>query len=250
MSQPASFGQAVRAQATMEARLTARRGENLLAMIVLPVVALVFFGLVATPAGRDATVLLPAVLALAIVASGLVNLGIATAYERGYGVLKRLGGSPLGRRGLLVAKLGVVASIAIAQVVALLVLAWIVLGWRPGPEDSVIGLVVAVGVTTLVGATAFASLGLLIAGAVRPEGALVLANALFLVALTLGGVMVPVQDLPAPLASIAGLLPVGALAEAFRASLGSGGSHAINLGIVAAWGVTAMVGAARTFRWE
>jgi ABC-2 type transport system permease protein len=196
------------------------------------------------------TVLLPAVLALAIVASGLVNLGIATAYERGYGVLKRLGGSPLGRKGLLVAKLAVVASITIAQVVALLALAWIVLGWRPGPEASVIGLVVAVGVTTLVGAAAFASLGLLIAGMVRPEGALVLANALFLVALMGGGVLVPVQDLPGPLASIAGLLPVGALAEAFRASLGSGGSLAINLGIVAAWGVAALVGTARTFRWE
>jgi ABC-2 type transport system permease protein len=250
MSQPASFGQAVRTQATMEARLTARRGENLLAMIGLPVAALVFFGLVATPVARDATVLLPAVLALAIVASGLVNLGIATAYERGYGVLKRLGGSPLGRKGLLVAKLAVVASIAVAQVVALLALAWVVLGWRPGPEASVIGLVMAVGVTTLVGAAAFASLGLLIAGTVRPEGALVLANALFLIALMVGGVLVPVQDLPGPLASIAGLLPVGALAEAFRASLGSGGSLAINLAIVAAWGVAALVGAARTFRWE
>ena len=250
MSQPARFGQAVRAQATMEARLTARRGENVLAMIGLPAAALLFFGLVATPAGRDATVLLPAVLALAIVASGLVNLGIATAYERGYGVLKRLGGSPLGREGLLVAQLAVVASIAVAQVVAHLALAWVVPDWRPGPDGSVIGLVVAVGVTTLLGAAAFAGLGLLIAGTVRPEAALVLANALFLVALMVGGVLVPVQDLPGPLPSIAGLLPVGALAEAFRASLGSGGSLTINLGIVAAWGVAALVGAARTFRWE
>ena len=127
---------------------------------------------------------------------------------------------------------------------------WVVLGWRPGPDGSVIGLVVAVGMTTLVGAAAFAGLGLLIAGTVRPEAALVLANALFLVALMVGGVLVPVQDLPGPLASIAGLLPVGALAEAFGASLGSGGSLAINLGIVAAWGVVALVGAARTFRWE
>jgi ABC-2 type transport system permease protein len=104
--------------------------------------------------------------------------------------------------------------------------------------------------TTLVGAAAFAGMGLLIAGTVRPEAALVLANALFLVALMVGGVLVPVEDLPGPLASIAGLLPVGALAEAFRASLGSGGSLAINLGIVAAWGAAALVGAARTFRWE
>jgi ABC-2 type transport system permease protein len=250
VSEPASFGRAIGAQATTEARLTARRGENLLAMIGLPAAALVFFGLVGTPTGRDQIVLLPAVLALSIVASGLVNLGIATAYERGYGVLKRLGGSPLGREGLLIAKLAVVAGIALAQVVALVALAWVVLGWRPDPEGSVIGVVLAIGVTTLVGTASFAGLGLLIAGTVRPEAALVLANALFLVALMVGGVLVPVRDLPEPLASIAGLLPVGALAEAFRASLGSGGNLATNLGIVAAWGLAALAGAARTFRWE
>jgi ABC-2 type transport system permease protein len=250
MSEAAGFGRAVRAQATMEARLTARRGENLLAMIGLPAAVLLFFGLVGAPAGRDPTVLLPAVLALAIVASGLVNLGIATAYERGYGVLKRLGGSPLGRDGLLVAKVAVVAAIAFAQVVALVALAWVVLGWRSGPDASVMEVVVAVGVTTLVGVAAFAGLGLLIAGTVRPEAALVLANGLFLVALLVGGVLVPVHGLPEPLASIAGLLPVGALAEAFRASLGSGGSLASSLAIVAAWGTAALIGAARTFRWE
>ena len=52
--------------------------------------------------------LLPVTLALAVIATSLVNLGIATAYERSYGVLKRLGGSPLGRAGLLAAKIGAV----------------------------------------------------------------------------------------------------------------------------------------------
>lgn len=250
MSEPAAFGRAVRAQVTMEARLTARRGENLLAMVALPAVALGFFGLVGVPAGRDPAVLLPAVLALAIVASGLVNLGIATAYERAYGVLKRLGGSPLGREGLLVAKVAVVAAIALVQVAGLVALAWAVLGWRPDPAGSTIGVVVSVGVTTLIGATAFAGLGLLIAGAVRPEAALVLANALFLIAIMVGGVLVPVRDLPEPVASLAGLLPVGALAEAFRVSLGSDGSLGTPLGIVAAWGLAALAVARGTFRWE
>ena len=68
-------------------------------------------------------VALPGTLAIAIVASGLVNLGIATAYERGYGVLKRLGGSPLGRSGLVAAKLAVVLAIGLAQVVGLLAVA-------------------------------------------------------------------------------------------------------------------------------
>ena len=192
MSQPARFGQAVRAQATMEARLTARRGENLLAMVGLPAAALLFFGLVATPARTGCDGPAAGVLALAIVASGLVNLGIATAYERGYGVLKRLGGSPLGRDGSAGREAGRGRLHRRCAGRGAPRLAWVVLGWRPGPDGSVIGLVVAVGMTTLVGAAAFAGLGLLIAGTLRPEAALVLANALFLVALMVGGVLVPV----------------------------------------------------------
>ena len=64
--------------------------------------------------------------------------------------------------------------------------------------------------------------GLAIAGSLRPEAALVVANVLFLLALAFGGVLVPIGDLPAPLAAVAGVLPVGALAEAFGAALGDG----------------------------
>src|SRR5688500_20100146 len=134
----------------MEARLTVRRGENLLARGGIPAAVLLFF----TGVGRDAASLLASTLALAIVASGLLNLGIATAYERGYGVLKRLGGAPLGRGGLLTAKLTVVVAIAIVQIVALLVLAAVV-GWRPSPSTSWLG----VGAATIVGVAAFAGLG-------------------------------------------------------------------------------------------
>src|SRR5688500_8891355 len=206
MSRPASWAAAVMAQARVEARLAARRGENLLAMVGVPVAVLLFFGSLVpargSPEGR-----LPATLALAIVASGLVNLGIATAYERGYGVLKRLGGSPLGRSGMVAAKLGVVLAIALAQVGGLMVVAALVLGWRAGPEASVL----AVAVTSVLGAAAFAGLGLTIASVLRPEAALVVANVLFLLALGLGGALVPIGDLPAPLADVVRVLPMGAL---------------------------------------
>ena len=229
----------------MEARLTARRGENLLAMIAVPVGALVVFGTILAPAGRhDVDALLPGVLALAIVASGMVNLGIATAYERGYGVLKRLGGAPLGRDGLVAAKLMVVAFIAAAQVVALVAIA-LVMGWRPGPDISPI----AVAATTLVGSATFATLGLLLAGTLRPESALVVANALFLVALLLAGVLVPLADLPDPIAPLAGVLPFGALAISFDASL-DGGAPLPSLAILAAWGLLALIATLATFRWD
>ena len=113
MSRPAPLASAVLAQARTEARLTARRGENVLAMVGVPVAVLLFVTLVLAPG--TVGVALPGTLAIALVASGLVNLGIATAYERGYGVLKRLGGSPLGRSGLITAKLAVVLAIGRAS---------------------------------------------------------------------------------------------------------------------------------------
>jgi ABC-2 type transport system permease protein len=241
MSRPAPFMAAVRSQTLMETRLTARRAENLLAMIGIPVAVLVFFAGV----GRDPGTILASTLALAIVASSLVNLGIATAYERGYGVLKRLGGAPLGRSGLLMAKLTVVLGIAILQVVALVVLA-AVLGWRPSPSTSWLGVAVA----TIVGVAAFAGLGLFLAGALRPEAALVAANALFVVAILLGGILVPIADLPAPLPIIAGLLPIGALTDAFASALAGTGGFVAPVVLVGAWAVVAFGAAAGTFRWE
>jgi ABC-2 type transport system permease protein len=244
MTRPASFARVVGAQAGVEGRLTIRRGENVLAMVVLPVAALWFFGSLGS-GGRNLDTLLPGVLSLALVASGLVNVAIATGFERGYGVLKRLGGSPLGRDGLIAAKLVVVAVIALLQVIALVFLAT-VLGWRAGPDASALAVVV----TLAVGSATFAAIGLLLAGTLRPEATLVVANVLFLVALVLGGVIVPLSDLPAPLGTVALLSPVGALAEAFRAALGGGGDALAGLVVVAIWGAVAAAAAARIFRWD
>jgi ABC-2 type transport system permease protein len=241
MSRPAPFLAAVRAQAAMEARLTARRGENLLAMVAIPAAVLVFFSWL----GRDAAYLLPAALALAIVASGLVNLGITTAYERGYGVLKRLGGSPLGRSGLLPAKLLVVGGIGLVQVIALIAVA-AMLGWRSNATIDPLALAL----TTILGVAAFAGLGLLLAGTLRPEATLVVANVLFLAVVLVGGTLVPIDALPAPLQSIVGLLPFGALGTAFRAALGDGGDLLPSLLVLTAWAAGAVVVTARTFDWE
>ena len=245
MSRPAPWAAAALAQAGVEARLASRRGENLLAMIGVPIAVLLFFGAF-VPGRGAAEALLPGVLALAIVASGLVSLGIATAYERGYGVLKRLGGSPLGSSGLVAAKFGVVVAIGLAQVGGLLAVAALVLGWRPDLDASALAIVV----TTVVGAAAFAGLGLAIAATLRPEAALVVANVLFLLALAFSGALVPIGDLPAPLGAVVSLLPVGALSDAFASALGSGGAIAAPLAVVGAWAIGSLAVAARTFRWD
>jgi ABC-2 type transport system permease protein len=250
VSRPASPVAATLAQTGMELRLTARRGENVLVTIVIPVVVLLFFASVSvlpSGGGRPVDFLLPGTLALAVIATSLVNLGIATAYERNSGVLTRLGGSPLTRIGLLSAKMGAVLVVEVGQVVLLVAIAFAVLGWRPGPGASPALLVVGL----LLGTLAFAGLGLLMAGALRAEATLALANALFIAFLLLGGILIPVADLPAPLATLAGILPAAALADVFRAALGSAEVPIVGpVAILTAWGVGAVVLAARTFRWE
>jgi ABC-2 type transport system permease protein len=250
VSRPASPVAATLAQTAMELRLTARRGENVLVTIVIPVVVLLFFasvGVLPTGSGRSVDFLLPGSLALAVVATSLVNLGIATAYERHYGVLKRLGGSPLTRLSLLVAKIGAALAVEVAQVILLVVIAAIALGWRPGPGASPVLFVIAV----MLGTLAFAGLGLLLAGTLRAEATLALANALFIAFLLLGGIVLPVTDLPGPLATIAGLLPAAALADLFRIALGSGDADLPrSLVVLAAWGIGAVGLAARSFRWD
>ena len=90
------------AQASLELKLLLRSGESLLATLGIPLGILVFFSVVdVLPTGEadPADFLVPGVLAISVMATGLVAVAIQTAFERKYGVLKRLGGTPLPRGG-------------------------------------------------------------------------------------------------------------------------------------------------------
>jgi ABC-2 type transport system permease protein len=231
----------------MELRLTARRGENLLVTLIIPLVVLIFFAstnVFASGGERPVDFLLPGVLALAIMSTGMVSLGIATAYERHYGVLKRLGGSPLTRPQLIAAKVISVVVVEVVQVLLLVGVAALGFGWRPAG-----GLGAAL-LVALLGTTAFAGLGLLMAGSLRAEATLAAANGLYLVLLLLGGIFLPVDHLPGILAALAPFLPATALAALLRAALAGAGLPALSLLVLACWGGGAIALAARTFRWE
>ena len=254
MSRPAPAARAVAALAAHHLRLTARRGENVLVTIVIPIAVLLFFastGVIPNAPSRPADFLVPGAIALAIIASGLVNLGIATAYERSYGVLKRLGGAPLPPWGLVAAKVASILVLEVIQVVALLGVGAFALGWTPGAGWSLLWFVAAI----VLGTVAFASLGLLLAGTLRAEATLALANGLFLGFLMLGGIVLPLDHLPEALRPIAALLPSTALADLLRISLASGlaGSTleaSSATVILAVWAIAAAALTIRTFRWE
>ncbi len=240
---------AVAAQARVELTLTLRRGESLLLTLGIPVGLLVFFSLVSVlplPPGVTEPVdfLAPGILALAVMSTAMVSLAIATGFERQYGVLKRLGSTPLGRPALLASKTAAVVAIEVLQVAVLVAVA-VVLGWRP--EGSAV-LAAAVMVLATVG---FAGLGLLMAGTLRAEVTLAAANGLYLVLLLLGGMVFPLDRLPAALEALARLLPAAALADALDAALSSTRSlPAGAVAVLAAWAVAAHALAAWRFRWE
>lgn len=241
---------AVLAQTGVEVRLTLRRGENLLVTLLIPAAVLLGFSAVEDPpAGYGQTVdfLLPGVLALAVISTGMVSLGIATAYERFYKVLKRLGATPLTRLDLIMAKSGAVLAVEAVQVAVLVGLAAGLQGWRPA---SLAVVWTAVPLLAL-GTVCFSGLGLLMAGSLRAEATLGLANALYLALLAVGGMVVSLDRFPGWLADLARLLPSTALAEALRSVLAGGTvPGALDLAVLAAWAVGAVLLAARTFRWE
>ncbi len=157
---------------------------------------------VATDFADPVDFLVPGVLALSVMATAMVSLGIATGFERRYGVLKRLGVTPLSRGGLLMAKTATVLAIELVQVL-LVVIVGAAIGW-----DVPAGIAPAIGLL-LLGTIAFAGIGMLMAGTLRAEANLAAANALFLVLLFLGGMAYPLSKLPSGLEDFAKLLPRG-----------------------------------------
>ncbi len=238
----------LRAQLGAELRILSRNGEQLLLTLIIPVLVLVFFGITdVLPSTFDDHLdfLTPGVIALAIMSSAMVSLGIATGFERGYQVLKRLGATPLGRPRWLTAKILTVLVVELVQVAVLVPIA-ITLDWNADDASWPLALA-AVGMGTV----AFGGLGLLIAGRLRAEINLAAQNALYIVLLLLGGMVIPFEELPGPLADISPYLPSGALADVMRESLVGASSQASTSWIVlGAWAIAAPVLAALTFRWE
>lgn len=245
----APWPQAVLAQAKVELALTLRRGESVLLTLGIPVLLLVFFSAVDVlplPDGTEDAIdfLTPGILALAVMSTAMVSLGIATGFERQYGVLKRLGTTPLGRRALLVAKTLAILVIELIQVAVLAAVA-VALGWRP--DGSPLPALAA----ALLATVGFAGLGLLLAGTLRGEVTLAAANGLYLVLLLLGGMVFPLDRLPGALRSFAELLPAAALSSALEGALsGSAAVPGKSWAVLLAWAIAAPALAGATFRWE
>jgi len=230
----------------MELRLTLRNGEQLLLTIVIPTLLLVVFTkapIADLPHPRVAF-LLPGVLALAVMSTAFTGLAIQTGFERRYGVLARLGTTTLPRSGLLAGKtIGVLGVVALQ--VVLLIAVGLLLGWHPH------GSPVAVLLLLLLGAVAFSSLGLLMAGTLRAEATLAAANLVYLVLLVLGGVAFPLSDFGDGARRVFELLPIAALADGLRAAMAASPHLPLHdVVTLLVWAAVGTLLASRLFRWE
>lgn len=234
-------------QLRAELILLARNGEQLLLTLVIPVILLVFFGLVdVLPSGDldGVDFLVPGVMALAIMSTSMVSLGIATGFERSYLVLKRLGATPLTRGELVGAKILSVVVVEMVQM-AILVPLGIVLGW----DGSSISVPLTV-LLILLGTSAFAGIGILLAGQLRAEINLAAQNGLYLILLLLGGMVIPTDSLPSAVGAVSALLPSSALSTTLRSAMNDGGAGVAPLAVLTVWAITAPAIAARRFRWS
>jgi ABC-2 type transport system permease protein len=243
----APFPRMVAAQAAMEARLMLRNGEQLLLAVVIPVIVLVgavsgahHVGIHFTHPAVD--VFTPGVLALAIMSTSFTSLAISTGFERRYGVIKRLGASPLPRSGLLAGKVGALLIVELLQMVVIGVVG-VLLGWNP--RAGVLGAVLAF----VLGTAAFAGLGLLVAGVLRAEATLAAANLVYLLLLAGGAVVLPGSSYGA-FGHVTAFLPSGALGNALRHALVDGTTAWRDLAVLLAWTAVGTTLTARTFRWE
>lgn len=239
---------ALGAQLRTELQLSLRQGEQLLVSVGIPLGILVFFSKVdVLPTGNQKDpidFLTPAVLALAVMSTSLVSLGIGTGFERYYGVLKRLGTTPLGRPRLLAAKMSAVLVTELFQFAVLLSAAFL-LGWTPSGGWG------AAALATVLGTAAFSGLGLLLAGTLSGPLNLAVCNGLYLLLLVTGGMMVPFEKLPLAMRSVSELGPAAALSDIMIGSLAPGSTvHTGSWIVLSLWAVVLPTLAGWRFRWE
>ncbi len=246
-SRAAPLRQRVLAQAGFEASILLRNGEQLLLSLVLPALVLLALNATTSPSlgpGARIDVAVPGVIALCVISASFTSQAISTGFDRRYAVLRYLGTTPVGRGGLVAAKALATLAVEVVQIVVIGGLG-LALGWRP----NLSGVAYAV-LFVVVGTWAFVALALLLAGTLRAEAVLAVANLVWVLLLVGGGVIVPRTQLPDDASGPAALLPSAGLADGLRSALLDGTLNLPALGVVVGWGAVATALAVRFFRFD
>jgi len=203
---------------------------------------------VTEPGARYVDFLVPGLLGMNLMGTGMWGIGFSLVVARQGNLLKRFVASPARRSHILGAQLFSRLIFLVPEAGALLLFAWLVLGV---PVRGSLLLLVAV---SLLGAVAFCGLGLLTAARPRTiEGASGLMNLVMVPMWIFSGIFFSTERFPAAMQPFVQALPLTALNDALRAVMLEGASLAPllpELALLAAWGGLSFVVAVKVFRWQ
>ncbi|HXG67367.1 MAG TPA: ABC transporter permease [Blastocatellia bacterium] len=203
---------------------------------------------VTEPGARYIDFLIPGLIGLNLMGSGMWGLGFAVVIARTQKLLKRLAATPMRRSHYLLSFMLSRLTFLGFEVAAVLVFAWLAFG------VAVHGSVFNVALIALTGAMAFAGLGLLVAA--RPktiEGVSGLMNLVMMPMWLLSGTFFSSERFPDAVQPFIKALPLTALNDALRAIISDGNGLAAvwsQLAVMLAWGLVSFAIALRIFRWQ
>ncbi len=198
--------------------------------------------------GRYIDFLIPGILGMNIMGTGVWSLAFSVVTARTRNLLKRFLATPMRKSDYLVSQMLSRFVFLVFEVAVLVLFGWLVFG------VGVRGSLVVFSLLCLVGAFCFAGLGLLVGA--RPttiEGVSGLANLVLFPMWILSGVFFSYERFPAPAIPFIRALPLTALNDALRAVMNDGAGIAAilpGLAVLAAWGIVSFALALKYFRWR
>jgi ABC-type multidrug transport system permease subunit len=203
---------------------------------------------VTKPGARYIDFLIPGLIGLNLMGSGIWGIGFAVVSARNHKLLKRLAATPMRRSHYLFSFMLSRLIFLGLEVVAIMGFAWLVFG------VTVRGSLLSLTVVSLVGGLTFSGMGVLLAA--RPEtveGISGLANFAMLPMWLLSGTFFSSARFPQVLQPFIKALPLTAANDALRAIINEGSSLAAiwsQLSVLLAWGLLSFIVALRIFKWK
>jgi ABC-type multidrug transport system permease subunit len=200
------------------------------------------------PGSRYIDFLIPGLLGLNLMGSGMWGIGFNIVQARRRKLLKRLLATPMRKSEYLLSYILSRFVFMVLEVAALIGFGWLVFDVR------VYGSILDLLVVSVVGALAFAGLGMLTASRARTvEGVSGIMNVVMMPMWIFSGVFFSYARFPDALQPAIKALPLTPLLDALRAVMTDGAPLTANLGrlsIVAAWGIIGFLVALKIFRWN
>jgi ABC-2 type transport system permease protein len=230
-----------------------RNREAAVFTFLLPIIFFLMFGAiygddVIDHRYKGAAFLEAGMIGYGVASVAFAGLAITMVIRRESGVLKRVRATPLPPATYLVAVLVSTLIVFAIEAVIIVLLARVLYGVHFPHQFA--SLVLAL----LLGAAAFAALGLGITGAVRSaEGSSAVINIVYLPMSIVSGTFFSTRHYPAFLKWVAEVLPLTHFTQLTRHVMLDGRpiwTQGTQVLIVAAWGVVGLAAAVRGFRWE